>query len=217
MSKYGEIIVGDNHKNIIYEIKDNGCHEIISHAFNKRTGYFKIKIDGKAYDIHRWYYKREIGLDLVGLDVRHKCDNTKCINLEHLCHGTRKDNINDMLVRNRQYSILTKDNVIEIVKEYNTGKYTFVDLAKIYKVHLSTIKSIFIGKTWSHVTGIKLGDYELRKYKKPSNEKYIYWDKANEKWRVSIVVDNKKKNIGRFKTLDEAIIVRDKYLNNMPL
>lgn len=34
--------------------------------------------------------------------VRHTCDNPRCINPEHLIAGTQKDNVADMLTRNRQ-------------------------------------------------------------------------------------------------------------------
>lgn len=215
----GEIVVGGNHKNIIYEIKENGCHEVISHKSTGNAGYSKIRINGILFDIHRWYYKRETGMDLKGLDIRHKCDNRKCINIKHLCHGTRKDNVNDMLVRNRQYSELTKQNVIDIINKYNTGKYTYTDLAKLYNVNMNSISSIFKGKTWSHITGIKPNDYLLRNNKsnKQSNEKYIHWDKYNNKWKVDIYLNGIEKYIGRYKTIEEAIIERDKSLDKYKL
>jgi len=211
----GIIKVEGNHKDIVYKIKDNGCHEIISHASSGKSGYFKIKINGKAYDIHRWYYiKLNPEIDMINLDVRHKCDNRKCINPEHLEHGTRKENVNDMLIRNRQLSELSEQEVLDIINKYNTGTYKYVDLSKSYGVASSTIRDIFIGKTWKHLTGIKPNDYQLINNKSniQSNEKYIYWDKANYKWRVNIIVNGKTINIGRFENLAKAIIERDKGL-----
>lgn len=211
----GIIKVDDNHKNIVYEIKDNGCHEIISHASSGNSGYFKIKINGKAYDIHRWYYiKIHPEIDMTNLDVRHKCDNRQCINPDHLEHGTRKENVNDMLIRNRQYSELSEQEVFDIINKYNTGIYNYADLSKIYGVVSNTIRHICMGKTWKHLTGIKLDDYQSihNKSEKQSDEKYIYWDKINYRWRVVILVNGNKINIGRFKDLREAITERDKGL-----
>jgi len=211
----GIIKVDDNHKNIVYEIKDNGCHEIISHASSGNSGYFKIKINGKAYDIHRWYYiKMHPEINMTNLDVRHKCDNRHCINPEHLEHGTRKENVNDMLIRNRQSSELTEQDVFDIIDKYNTGVYKYIDLAKFYGVANSTIRYIFMGKSWQHLTGIKPDDYISINNKSivQSNEKYIYWDKAICKWRVNIIINGQTINIGRFKDLKEAITERDKGL-----
>lgn len=210
--KYGKIIVDRNHKDIIYEIKENGCHKVISHASSGKDGYFKIKIDSKSVDIHRWYYQREKGIDLTKLDVRHKCDNTKCINIKHLCHGSRQDNVNDMLSRNRQDSILTIEDVKEIVRLYNTNKFTYKNLAKKFNVSDRTIASIFRSKTWSHITSIKDGDYPTRKAKYKSNEKYIIWDEWTNKWRVFIYIGKKRKHIDRTESLSKAIEIRDKFL-----
>lgn len=36
----------------------------------------------------------------------------------------------------------------------------------------------------------------------------VYWDKSRNKWRATIMVDYKRKNLGRFDSIDEAIRVR---------
>lgn len=211
--KYGRIVVGGNHKDIIYEIKENGCHEVVSHA-PTTGGYPCIKINRTLVNIHRWLYQNINKVDLNDLDVRHKCDNPKCINLNHLEHGTRQDNVDDMLERNRQYSVLTVRDVIKIVELYDTNNFTYVKLAEKFNVSNSTISSIFKGETWSHITGIKNGDYPLlfQKQEVQSGEKYINWDRFNDKWRIVIYQNGKRYDLGRELNLQKAIEIRDKFL-----
>jgi hypothetical protein len=204
----GKIVVGGNHKDIIYEIMPNGCHEVTSHAANPH-GYYKIRIGKKTHDIHRWLYQQETGIDLKGLDVRHKCDNNKCINMQHLEHGTRKDNVNDMVERNRQYSIVTPDIVKEIIQLHKTG-LTTIDIGNRFNINRTTVSSIVNGVTWSHITGIK---YANKHRKSTPHLRYIIFDKATQKWRVMIDDGKIRKSLGRYITQEEAIIVRDRYLN----
>jgi hypothetical protein len=154
-------------------------------------------------------------IDMTNLDVRHRCDNRKCINLKHLEHGTRQDNVDDMVFRNRQNSELTTSDVLEIINLHKNKKYS--SIAKMYNISEKSIQSIFNGKTWSHITGIKQSDYNKRANKSPnqSNEKFIVWENKNNCWRVLICGKNKfRKHIGRFRILDEAILERDKFIAN---
>jgi hypothetical protein len=88
-------------KDIAYEIKENGCWECISHSIDK-SGYPKVKRDGKSYAASRWVYQDHFGKIPPGLVVRHKCDNPRCVNPGHLELGTVQDNINDRVTRGRE-------------------------------------------------------------------------------------------------------------------
>lgn len=213
--EFGKIIVGGNHKDIIYKITEDDCYEIVSHC-ESGNGYHKIKVNGKALDIHRWYYmKMHPEIDMTNLDVRHKCDNRHCINIEHLEHGTRQDNVNDMLERDRQKSKLTQDDVVNIIKLFNENKLNYIQISKIYNVSPSTIKDIFRGYSWSYLTNIKKNDYPLlsRNCNIKSNEKYITWDSKNKKWRVIVYYNGRNMDLKRYVNLDEAIKVRDEFLS----
>lgn len=66
-------------------------------------GYGHLSIHGKRILAHRlslqYHLKREIP---SSLEVRHLCNNPRCINPEHLKEGTHSENMNDMVVSNRQ-------------------------------------------------------------------------------------------------------------------
>ena len=37
-----------------------------------------------------------------GLVIMHHCDNTRCINIDHLQAGTQRENLRDMIAKGRQ-------------------------------------------------------------------------------------------------------------------
>ena len=208
MNNYGRIKMDDNHKDIIYKITESGCYEVISHC-KDTYGYTCIKMNGIRHNIHRWLYQKETGINIEGLDIRHKCDNPLCINLEHLEHGTRQDNVNDMIKRNRQYSILSKKEVLKIVDMFKK-EYSRKNIAKHFNVSCSTIDDILTGITWTHITNIQYKPG--KKAKKQSGIKNINWDSQTNKWRIQCKINNKTKNFGRFKDLNRAIEVREKLI-----
>lgn len=83
------------------KIDEKGCHIPISHKAKNRQGYFLIMRGGKCQHLHRWLYKQKFGEITRNIDVCHSCDNTSCINLEHLHLGTRKENLAEARERNR--------------------------------------------------------------------------------------------------------------------
>jgi len=153
---------------VICEVKDNGCHEVISHK-QGANGYPQIRYNGIASTIHRVVYMFEIlgVLKLDGtMDICHTCDNRKCCNTEHLFSGTRQDNVSDMVEKGRNStgkkhgdtcrgeiqgnSKLTEIEVKLIRLKYELGKRK-CDLAEEYNVSHKLIRNIINYKTWTHV------------------------------------------------------------------
>ena len=67
------------------------------------SGYGHKKIPGTRMNItaHRDAWIRENGPIPKGLCVLHKCDNRKCINIDHLFLGTLADNTHDAQAKGR--------------------------------------------------------------------------------------------------------------------
>lgn len=67
------------------------------------SGYGQLSVNGKRILAHRFslqtFLKRPIPSTL---EVRHLCNNSICINPDHLKEGTHSENMNDMVLSNRQ-------------------------------------------------------------------------------------------------------------------
>lgn len=66
------------------------------------TGYGRVTVTGHKQDgAHRLSYEFANGPFDRDLYVLHRCDNPVCVNPDHLFLGTQKDNMADMIEKNR--------------------------------------------------------------------------------------------------------------------
>jgi len=143
---------------LTYDIKPNGCWECNSHPLDK-YGYPKIIREGKQYTASRFVYMRIHGTIPSNMVVRHKCDNRKCINPDHLELGTVQDNINDRVKRGREgnrkgsrngRAKLKETNIPEIISRLcNSEKQK--DIAKDFGVSQQIISRIYRNGVWKSV------------------------------------------------------------------
>lgn len=132
--------------------KTDSCHEWTSHI--QSNGYGQFSKDCKAQYAHRVAYEMENGKIEDGLYVLHSCDNRKCVNPDHLFLGTFDDNMNDMVVKQRQahgmnngHAKLTNDQVLDIRKMTGTQE----EIASIFGVTRSLISMIQSRKIWKYI------------------------------------------------------------------
>ena len=138
----------DHIKYIVDE--STGCWNCTSHKpdIGKR-GYFSCRLDGYHY-LHRYMYAQQYG-NIASEDIiRHICDNSLCINPEHLLKGTHSDNVQDRVSRNRSAkginhgrSKLTEYQVLEIynstMKQCELARKYDVDPKVIYDIKHNNI------------------------------------------------------------------------------
>lgn len=142
---------------IVWEVDPvTGCWNCTSHRPDCR-GYCTIIRGPEKIPLHRYIYEALFGfLEGSHIQVRHKCDNRKCINPEHLEPGTNYDNIMDKVRRGRQArgetsgrAVLSERQVLEI--RATPRKDTYSIIAAKYGVTPENIRSIVARKSWKHI------------------------------------------------------------------
>lgn len=133
-------------------IKQSGCWEITSHKLPENRDYPVISIFNVRYSAHRASYLAMHGSIGIGKIICHSCDNPRCINPNHLFEGTRKDNTQDMIKKNRESRWEGGRNCLGIDKRrkltdgqihsIKTSELSSYELAKIYPVSSVQIRRI---------------------------------------------------------------------------
>jgi hypothetical protein len=120
-------------------ICDDGCWES---NITPSVKYAKIRHNGKNEFAHRYIWEVINGPIPNGLCIRHSCDNTRCVNPDHLLSGTHRDNMHDMSVRGRVSggcdTKLSKGEIWLAAKLRRAGINTKV-IGKMFKVTRQSI------------------------------------------------------------------------------
>lgn len=142
-----------------FTICESGCWEW-NPSLVSRKRYGNIGIKGKTRTISRVIYEMFVNDIPKELFVCHCCDNTKCINPDHLYLGTQKQNMKDITERDRwpnrkgsfsTVSKLTEKDVLEIRRKYVPWKYSCKKLSDEFGVDFTNIWQIVKRKTWTHI------------------------------------------------------------------
>lgn len=108
-------------------------------------------VDTKKVRAHRFSYELYIGAIHDDCHVLHKCNNSLCVNPDHLYLGTHAENMRDMAVSGRAFQKKLSDK--DVLDIYHSDLESSV-LAKKYNVDRCSIKRIRNGKTHRHITGL---------------------------------------------------------------
>lgn len=100
---------------------------------------------------HRFIWEILHGVIPEGMVICHKCDNTACVNPEHLFMGTQADNIRDMHLKKREirgskcpWAKLTKEQSLDIKNDTRPQR----KIAKEYGICQQSVSLIKQGKNW---------------------------------------------------------------------
>lgn len=145
-----------------FRLLPNGCAEWtgVTIRSNGRDShrYGRFTRGGKKHLAHRYAYESRFGPIPDGLEVMHRCDNTLCVNPDHLLLGTHADNMADMAAKGRASRTgapkpkggaspgakLTDAQITELRARRASGE-TVTALASAYGVHYSYVSRVARG------------------------------------------------------------------------
>lgn len=131
-------------------------------------GYLTVHLCNKAkkgytnFSVHSLVMAAFVGARPKGHVINHKNGIRWDNRLDNLEYCTQSHNRKQDFIMGRQSyrgeknnsAKLNESDVLKIIKMYKTGKYTYVELAKKFGVHMCGISNIFNGHCWSYLTGI---------------------------------------------------------------
>jgi hypothetical protein len=137
-----------------WKLSESGCWQWIGAVTKAKPGkepYGRIVANGRPVKAHRLSWIIHRAPIASSQWVLHRCNNSLCVNPEHLYIGTHVENMRDMAASGRGYrrklSKLSDDDVREIRKRTESIAAT----AQRYGVNKSTIKDIRAGRIRVHV------------------------------------------------------------------
>lgn len=135
----------------------SGCWIWRGSLTTHKPSYGQLSINGVVKKAHREIYKFIKNINLKSHEFCcHRCDNTICVNPDHIFVGSLQDNVNDMVSKKRHSfggrsvsSKLTESDVRNILE--NKDKLSNKELSDLFKVSQQHIIRVKTGESWKHL------------------------------------------------------------------
>jgi hypothetical protein len=130
-----------------WDVTPTGCWEWRGQRVHR--GYGKVSIgENRQTYAHRAAWSLANGPIPRGMLIRHTCDNPPCVNPDHLLLGTHRDNMRDMVERERNqrgerhaFAVLTDAQVAEIRTAVASGRLQ-KDVAEEYGINRAYVSEL---------------------------------------------------------------------------
>lgn len=135
------------------EMQPNGCRVWIR---SHKNTYPSIWWKGKTLTGHRLTWELAHGVIPKGMHVCHRCDNTMCINLEHLFLGTAADNMADKMTKGRANFVVGERHYAakltpEKVRAIRASTLSQSQIAREMGISQSVVCEVRTRKAWKEV------------------------------------------------------------------
>lgn len=137
---------------------NTGCH-LWTRSFDGR-GYGRFYIGGgrgerRLVGAHRFAFARANGPITSDVHVCHRCDNSKCVNPDHLFAGTNTDNRHDS-VRKRRHAFGERHGLSKITSEcaerikdiWRVGGHSQSEIARYFGISQTQVSRIVNKQRW---------------------------------------------------------------------
>ena len=148
---------------------NSGCWLWTGYAISQ--GYGALRVSGITYYAHRVSFTAHKGTIPSGLFILHRCDNTYCVNPDHLFAGTGRDNVRDSHKKKRRKNLYPVGGSSMIGECCPTAKLTGDEAREIYcssgnikqiasrfGVSPSAVSDIRHGRSWRYHTADLRGE-----------------------------------------------------------
>lgn len=134
--------------------KTDGCWLWTGVKTAKGYGQYQWSTGARDIRAHRISFRYLIGEIPPEMLVCHTCDVRECVNPDHLFLGTAKDNLDDMVSKNRYVgeakynAVMTEEDVRFIRSNLPLG---IKRLSTLLRKPYSTVSNVYYGTSWKHV------------------------------------------------------------------
>lgn len=134
-----------------------GCH-LWQAATKKGYGQIMVWVSGRKRmkQAHRVAYELKHGAVPKHLDVCHRCDVRRCVNVRHLFVGTRKQNIRDALDKGRmsggckRHTGVLRAHLSAIRGRLKAGEAS-ASVARSFGVTTTAVSHLRVGRTYKEI------------------------------------------------------------------
>lgn len=146
-------------KDLLYSYCSKSAHCWNWFGLKDKDGYGVLCHDGLHSRAHRLSWEINNGVIPKGMMICHSCDNTSCINPDHLFLGTPLDNMNDKKNKGREFyakgkdagpSVLTEEQAL-IIKACPIKRNSTTILSKKFNITRQAVSFIRKGINWKYL------------------------------------------------------------------
>ena len=119
--------------------KNGDCWNWTANRSDSGKGYGSFWMNGRLNPAHRIAYEALVGPIPHGFFVCHSCDNRACVNPAHLFVATHRENMNDMMAKDRRATKVNK-RIIETILRLSEQGLSSSQIAPIVGLHAGHVR-----------------------------------------------------------------------------